>query len=49
MLIKLLINLKPEMIKQKIEELKIDINKSKKVNVEVTVGDEEVKKKNPKN
>ena len=38
-----------EMIKQKIEELKADINKSKKVNVEVTVGDEEVKKKNPKN
>ena len=33
------------MIKQKIEELKADINKSKKVNVEVTVGDEEVKKK----
>ena len=41
-----------EMIKQKIEELKADINKSKKVNVEVTVGDEEVKKEskelNPK-
>ena len=39
------------MIKQKIEELK-DINKSKKVNVEVTVIDEEVKKEskelNPK-
>ena len=34
-----------EMIKQKIEELKADINKSKKVNVEVTVGDDEVKKK----
>ena len=34
-----------EMIKQKIEELKADINKSKKVNVEVTVGDEEIKKK----
>ena len=33
------------MIKQKIEELKADINKSKKVNVEVTVGDEEIKKK----
>ena len=37
-----------EMIKQKIEELKADINKSKKVNVEVTVGDEEVKKKGSK-
>ena len=37
-----------EMIKQKIEELKADINKSKKVNVEVTVGDEEVKKKESK-
>ena len=36
-----------EMIKQKIEELKADINKSKKVNVEVTVGDEEIKKKIP--
>ena len=31
-----------------IEELKADINKSKKVNVEVTVGDEEVKKKESK-
>ena len=41
-----------EMIKQKIEELQKDINKSKKVNVEVTVGDDGgVKKKesmNPK-
>ena len=37
-----------EMIKQKIEELKADINKSKKVNVEVTVGDDEVKKKESK-
>ena len=37
-----------EMIKQKIEELKADINKSKKVNVEVTVGDEEVKKNESK-
>ena len=36
------------MIKQKIEELQKDINKSKKVNVEVTVGDEEVKKKESK-